>query len=90
MSGNRQRGARSGWVRRETKRIWSDCAPAERAEEYLRRAREAENKAATAPDDSRREMLDLAMQWRDLAELALQLAHAEPDDRPASAAAGPG
>jgi len=74
---NRQRGAKSGWIRREPIRIWSDCPPAERAQEYLRRAMDAERKAASGTEAFRQEMIDLAMQWRDLAYLAQQLADAE-------------
>ena len=80
VNGNRQRGAKSGWIRREAVRIWSDRPPAERAEEYLRRAIEAERRAASGTDAFRREMLDLAVQWRDLAALAEQLARAEPEN----------
>lgn len=78
VNGNRRRGARAGWVRREATKIWSDCPPDERALEYLRRAKDAERKAASGTDAFRREMSDLALQWRDLADLAQQLAHAEP------------
>lgn len=76
MNGNRQRGAKSGWVRREAKRIRSAFDPADRVQECLRRALEAERKAADGSDELRREMIDLAMQWRDLAEIALKAAEA--------------
>ena len=78
VNGNRRRGARSGWMRRQAMRIWSDCPPAERAQEYLRRAMEAERKAAHETEAAHQEMIDLAMQWRDLAHMAEQLASAEP------------
>lgn len=45
-----------------------------RARAYLERAMEAERKAAIGPEDVRREMIDLATQWRDLARVAEDLA----------------
>lgn len=77
VNGNRRRGAKSGWMRREATKIWSDCPPEERAQEYLRRAVEAERQAASGSDALRQEMTDLALQWRDLADLAQQLARAD-------------
>jgi hypothetical protein len=44
--------------------IWSAM---QRIEYYRHRAAEVERKAATAPEAYRREMLELAVQWRDLA-----------------------
>lgn len=83
VDGQQPRGAKSGWTRRrQATRIWSDCPPAERAQEYLRRAMEAERQAASGADASRRELIDRAMQWRDLADLAQQLARAESGPEP--------
>lgn len=67
---NRQMGAKSGWVRRDARKIWTDFHGADRVEAYLRRAMDAENKATAGCDKFRQEMIELAMQWRDLARLA--------------------
>ncbi len=43
-----------------------------RIEAYLQRAIEAERKAALGSEKFRRDMIDLAMQWRDLAQQAVE------------------
>lgn len=77
MAKGDRRRPESGRRRRETTKIWSDHPAAERAEEYLRRATEAARKAGCDREGSREDMINLARQWRELADLALQLARAE-------------
>lgn len=48
------------------------CSP-DRADGYLQRALEAERKAAMGSDSFRREMLDIAAEWRDLARQVVVL-----------------
>ena len=72
MGNNRNRGARSGWVRRDARAIWLERSGAARVEAYLQRAMEAERKGAVGNEEFRREMIDLAVQWRDLARLAAE------------------
>ena len=46
---------------------------ADRVDVYLQRAMDAERKAGLGSEEFRQQMLDLAMQWRDLARVAADL-----------------
>jgi hypothetical protein len=59
----------------------SALALEDRIEAYLRRAMEAERLAAGGGEQFRRDMIDLAMQWRDLARQLAELAAADAPPR---------